>query len=65
MSRPEPANSILARTPGELRDEFAERGLEPWRASQVTRRLYELGRARGYLLFHDREDRTLRIPVRW
>ena len=43
MSQPEPADSILARTPAELRDAFAERGLEPWRASQVTRWLYGKG----------------------
>ncbi len=32
---------------------------------EVTRRLYELGRERGYLLYRDREERTLRIPADW
>jgi DEAD/DEAH box helicase domain-containing protein len=31
----------------------------------VTRRLWELGRAQGYLLHRDRAGRTLRIPTAW
>ena len=31
----------------------------------LTRRLYELGRERGYLLYRDNEDRRVRVPVRW
>jgi DEAD/DEAH box helicase domain-containing protein len=32
---------------------------------EVTRRLWELGRSRGYLLHRDKEGRTLRIPAVW
>jgi len=32
---------------------------------EVTHRLYDLGRSRGYLLYRDREQRTLRVPVTW
>ena len=32
---------------------------------EVTRRLWELGRAQGYLLHRDRAGRTLRIPTAW
>jgi DEAD/DEAH box helicase domain-containing protein len=32
---------------------------------EVTRRLYDLGRSRGYLLYHDHSDRAVRVPVRW
>lgn len=31
----------------------------------VTRRIYELGRARGYLLYRDHSDRAVRVPVGW
>jgi DEAD/DEAH box helicase domain-containing protein len=32
---------------------------------EVTRRLYDLGRSRGYLLYRDHSDRAVRVPVRW
>ena len=32
---------------------------------EVTRRLYHFGRARGYLLCRDREQRAFRVPVDW
>lgn len=32
---------------------------------EVTRRLYDLGRSRGYLLYRDGEQRILRVPVCW
>jgi DEAD/DEAH box helicase domain-containing protein len=32
---------------------------------QLTGQLYELGRSRRYLLYRDRQDHRLRIPVRW
>jgi DEAD/DEAH box helicase domain-containing protein len=31
----------------------------------LTRRIYELGRERGYLLYRDHSDRTVRVPVEW
>jgi DEAD/DEAH box helicase domain-containing protein len=31
----------------------------------MTRRLYELGRERGYLLYRDHEERAVRVPVSW
>jgi DEAD/DEAH box helicase domain-containing protein len=31
----------------------------------LTRRLYDLGRERGYLLFRDRAGRSVRVPVSW
>ncbi|HET9480746.1 MAG TPA: Zn-binding domain-containing protein, partial [Candidatus Polarisedimenticolia bacterium] len=31
----------------------------------VTRRLYHFGRERGYLLYRDREQRSVRVPVEW
>ena len=31
----------------------------------LTRRLYELGRGRGYLLYRDHQERMVRVPVRW
>jgi hypothetical protein len=31
----------------------------------VTRRLFELGRAQGFLLHRDKAGRTLRIPTSW
>jgi DEAD/DEAH box helicase domain-containing protein len=31
----------------------------------MTRRLYELGRSQGYLLYRDHSDRSVRVPVRW
>jgi DEAD/DEAH box helicase domain-containing protein len=31
----------------------------------MTRRLYELGQSRGYLLYRDHSDREVRVPVRW
>jgi len=32
---------------------------------ELVRRLYEYGRENGYLLFKDKEERVLRIPVSW
>ncbi len=32
---------------------------------EMTRRLWEIGRSRGYLLYKDKRDRTLRIPADW
>jgi DEAD/DEAH box helicase domain-containing protein len=32
---------------------------------ELTLRLYELGRERGYLLYRDHADRTVRVPVSW
>ena len=32
---------------------------------EVTRRLYHYGRDKGYLLYHDREHRPMRVPVAW
>jgi DEAD/DEAH box helicase domain-containing protein len=32
---------------------------------ELTRRLYELGRRRGYLLYRDHADRKVRVPVDW
>jgi len=32
---------------------------------EMTRRIYELGRDRGYLLYRDHSDRSVRVPVRW
>jgi DEAD/DEAH box helicase domain-containing protein len=32
---------------------------------EVTRQLYEKGKRDGYLLYRDRSDRTLRVPVQW
>jgi DEAD/DEAH box helicase domain-containing protein len=32
---------------------------------EVTYRLYELGRHRGWLVYRDREDRRVRLPVSW
>lgn len=32
---------------------------------EVTRRLYELGRDRGYLIYRDKDERRLRVPTRW
>ena len=32
---------------------------------EVTKRLYELGRDRGYLLYRDHAGRTVRVPVGW
>jgi DEAD/DEAH box helicase domain-containing protein len=32
---------------------------------EVTHRLFRLGREQGYLLYRDREQRTLRVPVSW
>ncbi|HEV8631324.1 MAG TPA: DEAD/DEAH box helicase [Thermoanaerobaculia bacterium] len=32
---------------------------------EVLRDLYLFGRREGYVLWHDREDRRLRLPVRW
>jgi len=32
---------------------------------EVTRRLFELGRERGYLLYRDHSDRRVRVPVAW
>ena len=32
---------------------------------EMTRRLYELGQSRGYLVYHDHSDRVVRVPVRW
>jgi DEAD/DEAH box helicase domain-containing protein len=31
----------------------------------LTRRLYELGREQGYLLYRDQSDRIVRVPVDW
>ncbi len=31
----------------------------------LTRRLYELGRSRGFLLYRDHSARTVRVPVDW
>ena len=31
----------------------------------VTRRLYEMGKDRGYLLYRDHSDRRVRVPVQW
>jgi DEAD/DEAH box helicase domain-containing protein len=31
----------------------------------MTRRLYELGRSRGYLLYRDHAKRSVRVPVHW
>jgi DEAD/DEAH box helicase domain-containing protein len=32
---------------------------------EVTRRLFDLGRERGYLLYRDHADRAVRVPVCW
>jgi len=32
---------------------------------EITRRLYELGRSQKYLLYRDRDERTVRVPVAW
>jgi DEAD/DEAH box helicase domain-containing protein len=32
---------------------------------EVTRRLFELGREQGYLLYRDHEERKVRVPVQW
>ena len=32
---------------------------------EVTRRLFELGRDRGYLIYRDHSDRRVRVPVAW
>ncbi|MBD3867698.1 MAG: DEAD/DEAH box helicase [Acidobacteria bacterium] len=32
---------------------------------EMTRKLWETGRSRGYLLYRDKRDRTLRIPADW
>jgi DEAD/DEAH box helicase domain-containing protein len=32
---------------------------------ELTWRLYELGRSQGYLLYRNRDDRVVRVPVRW
>ncbi len=32
---------------------------------EVTHRLFDLGRERGYLLYRDRDGRDVRVPVRW
>ena len=31
----------------------------------LTRRLYQIGRERRYLVYRDRQDRKLRLPVSW
>lgn len=43
----------------DLIEEYCRRDVE------VTRRLFQLGRERGYLLYRDRSGRSIRIPVRW
>jgi len=32
---------------------------------KIVKELYEYGKEHGYLLFKDRNERTLRIPVSW
>ncbi len=32
---------------------------------EVTRKLYDLGRRQGYLLYRDHSQRRVRVPVRW
>jgi len=32
---------------------------------EVTRRLWELGRERGYLVYRDHAGRAVRVPVSW
>jgi DEAD/DEAH box helicase domain-containing protein len=32
---------------------------------ELTRRLYELGRERGYLLYRDHAERVVQVPVKW
>jgi DEAD/DEAH box helicase domain-containing protein len=32
---------------------------------EATRKLYELGSGRGYLLYRDRDERKVRLPVSW
>ncbi|ANM29307.1 hypothetical protein ABI59_06435 [Acidobacteria bacterium Mor1] len=32
---------------------------------EITTRLYKLGRDQGYLLYRDKEERLLRVPVSW
>jgi len=32
---------------------------------EITRRLYDLGRERGHLLYRDHAGRAVRVPVRW
>ena len=32
---------------------------------EVTRRLYDLGRQQGYVIYRDHEERRVRMPVRW
>jgi DEAD/DEAH box helicase domain-containing protein len=63
---------------GQAKPEDGEQSLRWWKEGRVdlierycrrdvdiTRRLFELGRQQGYLLYRDREDRALRVPVRW
>jgi hypothetical protein len=32
---------------------------------EMTHGLWRLGRERGFLLYRDRQERTVRVPVRW
>jgi DEAD/DEAH box helicase domain-containing protein len=32
---------------------------------EITRKLFDFGREHGHLLFHDRDGRSLRLPVSW
>jgi DEAD/DEAH box helicase domain-containing protein len=63
---------------GEAKGADGLRSLEWWRQGRVdlierycrqdvdlTRRLYERGRERGFLLYHDHAERLVRVPVDW
>jgi 23S rRNA (adenine2503-C2)-methyltransferase len=58
----DPVNSLLAHTPDELRGEFRAGGLEPWRADQVARWLFER-RVRDFDAMTDL-SRALRAELR-
>ena len=32
---------------------------------EITRRIYEVGKEQGYLLYRDHSERRVRVPVRW
>ncbi len=63
---------------GEAKGGDGERSLQWWKQGRadlveqycrkdvdVTRRLYQLGKERGYLLYRDHADRRVRVPVDW
>ncbi|HXV76944.1 MAG TPA: DEAD/DEAH box helicase [Candidatus Polarisedimenticolaceae bacterium] len=43
----------------DLIEQYCKRDVE------LTRRLWDLGQRRGYLLYRDHEQRTVRVPVEW